>query len=132
MDWRQKANTPRTEDDADHFRHAVDNLRKGDLVYLDYKKRNVGGRYGRQRGPIYRIHNVQTAAKPFIYKLQNITNRKLVHGWFYGAELLRSDLVSGLEIEKVLRTKKSPDGKSSLIYVKFKDHDASFNRWIEN
>ena len=54
-----------------------------------------------------------------------------MYGWYYGYELAKGDL-SDLEVEKVIkeREKKTPSGKK-LIYVKYKDLDDSFNRWIE-
>ena len=58
----------------------------------------------------------------------NIKTRKELHGWYYGRELARADL-SDLEIERVLKERMV--GGKKIIYAKFKNHDASFNRWIE-
>ena len=91
----------------------------------------MGGKYGPRRGPIYRVHGVQTVAKPYIYKLQNINNGKLLPGRFYGAELLRADLAKDLKIEKILKRATTPEGKK-MIYVKLQGHNSSFNCWIEN
>ena len=100
-------------------------------MYVDFRPKKVGGKHGPRRGPIYRVHHVQTAAKPYIYKLQNISNNKLLPGRFYGAELLLAVVPDNLKIEQVIKRKKSPEGKN-LIYVKFQGHSDAFNHWIEN
>ena len=59
----------------------------------------------------------------------NFLTSKPLYGFYYGRELARADL-SDLEIEKIIKRKTSPD-KRKLIYVKFKNLDESYNRWIE-
>ena len=88
----------------------------------------VGGRYHVRRCAIYRIYSVSTVQKPYLYRLQDIETKKVVSGWYYGRELARADL-SDLEIERVLR--KKTVNKKKFMYVKFKDLDDSYNRWIE-
>ena len=58
------------------------------------------------------------------------TTKKILYGFYYGRELLSADLVKDLEIEEILKRKRTSDGRN-LIYVKYKDHDSSFNRWQE-
>ena len=85
--------------------------------------------YNIQRGPIYEISRVNVQSSPYLYKLSNIKTSKPLYGYYYGRELARADL-SDLKIEKIIKRKTSPD-KRKLIFVKFKDLDESYNRWIE-
>ena len=125
----KKANTPRKRTKP-NFKEGPDDFQKGDLVYINFKERTAGRTaYEVQRGPLFCITRVNVLASPYLYKLRDISTGKEQHGWYYGLELARGDL-SELKIEKVLKRKTTPD-KRKLIYVKYKDHGPSFNRWIE-
>ena len=128
---RKKANTPDPEEDKPNFNEGKDNFKKGSLVYVDYADdSHIGGKYGVKRGPIYEICEVNTVQSPYLYKLRDPHSEKEAYGWYYGRELVRADLSADLEVEEVLKTKRLKNG-NVLIYCKFKDHDSSFNRWIE-
>ena len=127
LERQRKANTPSSKRS---FKEGPDDFKKDDLVFVNFKERTAGRQgYEVQRGPLYRIARVNVLASPYLYKLLDLSTGKELHGWYYGRELARGDL-SDLEIEKVLKKKTTPD-KRKLIYVKFKDHGPSFNRWIE-
>ena len=127
---RRKANTPRQPGKAPNFDERPDSFKKGDLIYIDFEQPNVGrSAYKVQRGKLYEIARVNVLASPYLYKLMDIHTKKELYGWYYGRELARADL-SELEIEEVLKEKTTKDGRT-LIYVKYKDHDSSFNRWTE-
>ena len=126
----KKANTPEKSADKPNFDESPNSFKRGDLVYIDFKKPNVGRyAYNVQRGPIYEISRVNVQSSPYLYKLSNIKTSKPLYGFYYGRELARADL-SDLEIEKIIKRKTSPD-KRKLLFVKFKDLDESYNRWIE-
>ena len=130
LERQKKAHSPR-KGTKSKFKEGPNDFRQGDLVYINFKESRVGNvAYEVQRGPLYRIARVNVLAKPYLYKLFNISSEKELYGWYYGHELAKGDL-SDLKIEKVVkeRKKKTPSGKK-LIYVKYKDHDESFNRWI--
>ena len=131
LERNQEANTPR-EESEDNFKEGPNDFKKDDIVYIDFKERNVGSRaYAVRRGPLYRVSRVNVLADPYLYKLSSLTNEREQAGWYYGRELTKGNL-SDLEVEHVVkvREKKTPSGKK-LIKVKYKDHDDSFNRWIE-
>ena len=124
----KKANTPRT---GRSFKEGADDFKKGDLVYIDFKEPTAGRRaYQVRRGPLYRISRVNVLTSPYLYKLLDLSTGKELHGWYYGLELARGDL-SDLEIETILDRKTTPD-KRKLIKVKYKNHDSSFNHWIDS
>ena len=128
---RKKANTPDKPSEKRNFNERKDEFKKGSLVYIDYNDDyQIGRKYNVKRGPIYEISEVNTVQRPFLYKLRDPYSKKEAYGWYYGRELARADLTTDLKIEEVLRTKQLKNGKT-LIYVKFKNHDSSFNRWIE-
>ena len=125
----KKANTPEKVENKPNFDESKDSFKRNDLVYVDFKQANVGRpAYKIQRGPIYKISRVNVQSSPYLYKLSDFKNSKPLHGWYYGRELARADL-SDLEIERVLR--KKTVNKKKFMYVKFKDLDDSYNRWIE-
>ena len=125
-----RANSPDERDRKPNFDESPDSFVKGDLVYIDFKKPNVGNTaYNVQRGKIYVVSKVNVMSSPYLYKLTSITTNKQEFGWYYGRELASASL-SDLAIERIIRRKKSPD-KRNLIYVKFKGLDDSYNRWIE-
>ena len=128
----KKVNTPRPvakKRSDQRYTEKDGHFKKGDLVYIDFDNTAAIGRaaYKVQRGSIHEISRVNVIAKPYLYKLQNIKTQKDLHGWYYAKELARADLTD-LEIEEVIKKKKIRNRK--LIYAKFKDHKASFNRWI--
>ena len=129
----EKANTPENINDKPNFKEGPQDFKLGDLVYIDYYRPADISRsaYRMQRGAdtIYQIARVNVLAQPYIYKLLDIKNGNELLGWYYGRELARADL-SELEVERVLRTKTTKD-KRTLIYVKWKGLNSSFNRWIE-
>ena len=125
----KKANTPEKIENKPNFDESKDSFKRNDLVYVDFKQANVGRpAYKIQRGPIYKISRVNVQSSPFLYKLSDFKNSKPLHGWYYSRELARADL-SDLEVERVLR--KKTVNKKKFMYVKFKDLDESYNRWIE-
>ena len=65
-----------------------------------------------------------------MFKLRNVHTEKEAYGWYYGRELARADLSTNLTVEDILKTRELKNGKT-IIHVKFKGHDPSFNRWIE-
>ena len=128
---QKKANSPRKSWKS-KFKEGANDFKKDDLVYVNFEESRVGRpAYEVQRGKLYRIARVNVLAKPYLYKLFNMSTEKEILGWYYGYELAKGDL-SDLEIERVVkeREKKTPSGKK-LIYVKYKGLDDSFNRWIE-
>ena len=128
---RRKANTPDREEDLPNFNEEKDSFKKGSLVYVDYSDdSHVGGKYNVKRGPIYEVSEVNTLERPFLYRLRDPHSKKEAYGWYYGRELVRADLSTGLKVERVLKTKKLKNGQE-LIYCKFKGYDSSFNRWME-
>ena len=128
---RKKANTPDAKEKKPNFNEGKDQFKKGSLVYIDYvDDYQVSRKYNVKRGPIYEISEVNTLQRPFLYKLKDIHTEKEAYGWYYGRELARADLSTDLEVEEVLKRKHLKNGKT-LIYCKFKHHDSSFNRWIE-
>ena len=130
MRLHTRANSPDERDRKRNFDESPDSFVKGDLVYIDFKKPNVGNTaYNVKRGKIYVVSKVNVMSSPYLYKLTSITTNKQEFGWYYGRELASASL-SDLAIERIIRRKKSPD-KRNLIYVKFKGLDDSYNRWIE-
>ena len=128
---RRKANTPDREEDLPNFNEEKDSFKKGSLVYVDYSDdSHVGGKYNVKRGPIYEVSEVNTLERPFLYRLRDPHSKKEAYGWYYGRELVRADLSTGLKVERVLKTKKLKNGQE-LIYCKFEGYDSSFNRWME-
>ena len=129
---REKAaNTPRTKNQPKNIAEHENEYKKNDLVYVDAVEPKVGGRYHVRRRATYRIHSVNTVQKPYLYRLQDIESKKLLNGFYYGRELLAADLVENLQVDHVLkRRRRKKDGKS-IINVKFKGHDDTFNRWQE-
>ena len=131
LERQKKANSPRKSWKS-KFKEGPDDFKKGDIVYINFEENRVGRKaYEVQRGKLYRIARVNVLAKPYLYKLFNMSTEKEILGWYHGHELAKGDL-SDLEIERVVkeRKKKTPSGKK-LIYVKYKGLDDSFNRWIE-
>ena len=128
---RQQANTPDPPHKRPNFNEGKDQFKKGSLVYIDFvDDYQVSRKYNIKRGPIFEISEVNTLQRPFLYKLKDVYTDKEALGWYYGRELARADLSTDLEVERVLKEKTLQNGKT-LIYCKFKDHDESFNRWIQ-
>ena len=129
--WEKKANTPDKPSEKPNFDERKDDFKKGSLVYIDYiDDYQIGRKYNIKRGPIYEIAEGNTIQRPFLYKLRDPHSKREAYGGYYGRELARADLTTDLKVEEVLKTKTLKNGKN-LIYVKFKNHDDSFNRWIE-
>lgn len=79
--------------------------------------------YARKRGQkIYRIAQVLTLnPELYMYRLKQLDG-KPIKGTFYGRELVRSDL-KNLKVEKVLKTRKLPDGRSKYL-VRYQGYDS--------
>ena len=126
----QKANTPEKNDDKPNFDESPNSFKRGDLVYIDFKKPDVGrSAYNIQRGPLYEISKVNVQSSPYLYKLLNLKTNKPLYGFYYGRELARGDL-SDLKIDRIIKKRTTPD-KRKLIYVSLKGLNESYNRWIE-
>ena len=126
----KKANTPDKPEDKPNYDESKNAFRRKDLVYIDFKKPNVGrSAYKVQRGPIYEISTVNVQSSPYIFKLMDIKSSTPLYGWYYGRELAKADLSTDLEVERIIR-KRTID-KKKFIYVKLKNLDKSYNRWIE-
>lgn len=96
-------------------------FRVNQTVYIDFESDGkLGRRYGIQRGKIYRVHRVETSSDPWLYQLKDLHNR-IIDGFFYGSELAHADL-DDLEVDKVIRKKKTADGRM-LALVSFKGYD---------
>ena len=78
---------------------------------------------------IYRIVHVDTTTEPYLYKLHDLLNRKVM-GYYYAKELKHAPdpKTVTFPVEKVLDRRKK--GGKWQYFVKFKDYPKTFNTWI--
>ena len=116
---RVNSPNPKADRDMDESETAY---RVNDLVFLDFQYKNEFRKaYRIRRGNLYRIARVDTTKRPFLFTLKDLQNKEIL-GKFYAAELARANLDS-LEVEKVIRRKRGPDGKK-LAFVSFRGYDS--------
>lgn len=98
-------------------------LRVNDLVYVDFKFKNYvqNMAYATKRGSLNRIARIDSTREPYLYILKDLNNQVL-SGTYYARELMRGDL-KDLQVDRILKKKKGPDG-STLALVCFKNYDS--------
>ena len=74
---------------------------------------------------------VSTPSTLFKSLIQDIESKKLLNGFYYGRELLAAYLVENLQVDHVVKRRRCKKDGKSIINVKFKGHDDTFNRWQE-
>ena len=128
LKWQKKANTPRAKS---AINDRPDSFRINENVYIDYDRKKFDSKYNPRRDlRIYKIKSVNTLERPFIYTLKDISpQQRPILGGFYGQELLSANL-DNLEVEKILATKKTTDGRT-LVKCRYRGYSPSFDRWVE-
>lgn len=94
-----------------------------DEVYIDFNYWKMSGRYQPRRfaRQIFRIHRIDTRQSPYLYQLKTLKD-EVLGGYWYAKELTRADLDTSLEVEKIIKTRKTPNGKT-LALVSYKGYD---------
>ena len=80
----------------------------GELVFLELAK-NLGEKdYDLNRGPIVRIKDIDKSAKPYMYELETVEERKPLKRKYYGYELKYAPSLRDMphQIEKVFNTRR--------------------------